>query len=60
MPWPSSTVSDDMGPFYGARLGPERMERAIRTHLFVVSPNNSGSTFLKAARDARAGRIPVA
>ena len=49
MPWPSSTVSDGVGPFYGACLGPERMEHAIRTHLFVVSPNNSGSTFLSLA-----------
>ena len=38
-----------MSLFYGACLGPERMERAIRTHLFVVSPNNSGSTFLSRA-----------
>ena len=38
-----------MSLFYGACLGPERMERAIRAHLFVVSPNNSGSTFLSRA-----------
>ena len=49
MPWPSSAVSDHMGLFYGARQGPERMERTIETHLFVVSPNNSGSTFLSLA-----------
>ena len=38
-----------MGLFCGARQGPERMERTIETHLFVVSPNNSGSTFLSLA-----------
>ena len=38
-----------MGLLYGARQGPERMERTIETHLFVVSPNNSGSTFLSLA-----------
>ena len=32
--------------FFGAGQDPERMERAIETHMFVISPNNSGSTFL--------------
>ena len=49
MPWPSSASSDHMSLFYGACQGPERMERTIETHLFVVSPNNSGSTFLSLA-----------
>ena len=49
MPWPSSASSDHMSLFYGACQGPERMERTIETHLFVVSPNNSGPTFLSLA-----------
>lgn len=32
--------------FYGAR---HELERIIHTHLFIISPNNSGSTFLQKA-----------
>ena len=35
-----------MTPVYGAGRD---LERTIRTHLFVICPNNSGSTFLKEA-----------
>ena len=38
-----------MSLFLGAGQDPERMERTIETHLFVISPNNSGSTFLSLA-----------
>ena len=36
------------------------MERRVGAHLFGITANDSGSTFLEAARDARSGRIPVA